>query len=221
MSPVTGRTHQIRVHLQHCDHPILGDERYGEGEVNRQAKKLGLKRLFLHAQSIAFPDDSGNELHFTSPLADDLEYFWIRSLAEKAAFDGPETDHCSSREQVTEFLQQSSASQIIGRPIRAVGSSVYRFKQDESGAFNFEAASAIVGFVVTQVGSASRRSKCRKVPWFCPYVRAASCDRIEHAYGGQKRHLLAASGQQLFYRSLVIARFARPGRPAPPVGPHR
>ena len=60
-SPVTGRTHQIRVHLEHYDHPLLGDERYGEGEENRAAKKLGLKRLFLHAQSIAFPDDSGNE----------------------------------------------------------------------------------------------------------------------------------------------------------------
>ena len=77
-SPVTGRTHQIRVHLEHYDHPILGDERYGEGEENRLAKKLGLHRLFLHAQSIAFPDNSGNELHFTSPLADDLEEFLQR-----------------------------------------------------------------------------------------------------------------------------------------------
>ncbi|MGI9272957.1 MAG: RluA family pseudouridine synthase [Woeseiaceae bacterium] len=74
-SPVTGRTHQIRVHLEHYDHPLLGDERYGEGAENRAAKKLGLKRLFLHAQSIAFPDGSGNDLHFTSPLADDLEQF--------------------------------------------------------------------------------------------------------------------------------------------------
>ena len=74
-SPVTGRTHQIRVHLEHYDHPLLGDERYGEGDANKAAKKLGLKRLFLHAQSIAFPDHSGNEAHFTSPLADDLEQF--------------------------------------------------------------------------------------------------------------------------------------------------
>jgi 23S rRNA pseudouridine955/2504/2580 synthase len=74
-SPLTGRTHQIRVHLEHYDHPLLGDERYGEGDENRAARKLGLKRLFLHAQSIAFPDSSGNESHFTSPLADDLERF--------------------------------------------------------------------------------------------------------------------------------------------------
>ena len=74
-SPQTGRTHQIRVHLAALEHPILGDDRYGDEEQNRLAKKHGLKRLFLHAQSIAFPDDSGNELHFTAPLADDLQRF--------------------------------------------------------------------------------------------------------------------------------------------------
>ena len=77
-APLTGRTHQIRVHLEHMDHPLAGDERYGDSEANRAAKKLGLKRLFLHAQSIAFPDEHGNELHFTSPLADDLERFLQR-----------------------------------------------------------------------------------------------------------------------------------------------
>ena len=74
-APVTGRTHQIRVHLAHAGHPIVGDERYGDEDANREARKLGLKRLFLHAQSIAFIDDRGNDLHFTAPLADDLEQF--------------------------------------------------------------------------------------------------------------------------------------------------
>jgi 23S rRNA pseudouridine955/2504/2580 synthase len=74
-APQTGRTHQIRVHLQALEFPILGDERYGDEDENRKAKKFGLKRLFLHAQSIAFPDDSGNEHHFTTPLSDDLERF--------------------------------------------------------------------------------------------------------------------------------------------------
>lgn len=81
-APTTGRTHQIRVHLQHAGHPIVGDYRYGDEEVNRQAKQLGLKRLFLHAQSIAFADDSGNELHFTAPLADDLEEFLAAGVIE-------------------------------------------------------------------------------------------------------------------------------------------
>jgi 23S rRNA pseudouridine955/2504/2580 synthase len=78
--PETGRTHQIRVHLQHAGFPIVGDERYGDAEVNRRAAGLGLARLFLHAQSIAFPDGSGNELHFTAPLADELERF-LRAIA--------------------------------------------------------------------------------------------------------------------------------------------
>ena len=74
-APQTGRTHQIRVHLQALEFPILGDDRYGDPEQNKLAKKFGLKRLFLHAQSIAFADNSGNDLHFTAPLADDLERF--------------------------------------------------------------------------------------------------------------------------------------------------
>ncbi len=74
-APVTGRTHQIRVHLDHLGFPILGDERYGDDEANAKAKRHGLRRLFLHAQSIAFPDSSGNEHHFTAPLADDLDAF--------------------------------------------------------------------------------------------------------------------------------------------------
>jgi 23S rRNA pseudouridine955/2504/2580 synthase len=73
--PLSGRTHQIRVHAQFQGHPLVVDDRYGEAEANNAAKAAGLKRLFLHAQSIAFPDDSGNDLHFTAPLADDLQAF--------------------------------------------------------------------------------------------------------------------------------------------------
>ncbi len=78
--PLTGRTHQIRVHAQTMGHPLVIDERYGDKVANRQAGKMGLKRLFLHAQSIAFPDKSGNELHFTAPLADDLDHFLSHGL---------------------------------------------------------------------------------------------------------------------------------------------
>jgi 23S rRNA pseudouridine955/2504/2580 synthase len=81
-SPLTGRTHQIRVHLLDVGFPLLGDERYGDAAENARARKFGLKRLFLHAQSIAFPDDSGNELHFTSPLADDLEAFLAKGIVK-------------------------------------------------------------------------------------------------------------------------------------------
>ncbi len=75
---LTGRTHQIRVHALKMGHPLAGDERYGNEEDNAAAAKLGLNRLFLHAQSIAFADTSGNEQNFTAPLAEELEAFLER-----------------------------------------------------------------------------------------------------------------------------------------------
>lgn len=45
----TGRTHQIRVHLAHAGHPIAGDDKYGDFELNRLLQRHGLKRMFLHA----------------------------------------------------------------------------------------------------------------------------------------------------------------------------
>src|ERR1700723_799772 len=50
----TGRTHQIRVHAAYAEHPLLGDDKYGDRERNAELKGAGLKRIFLHAQSIAF-----------------------------------------------------------------------------------------------------------------------------------------------------------------------
>jgi 23S rRNA pseudouridine955/2504/2580 synthase len=78
--PLTGRTHQIRVHAQSVGFPLAGDERYGDADANARLKRLGLGRLFLHAQSIAFPDGKGNEMHFTAPLAPDLDRFLVAGL---------------------------------------------------------------------------------------------------------------------------------------------
>ncbi len=50
----TGRTHQIRVHAAHAGHPVAGDDKYGDREFNTEMEGLGLKRLFLHAQSLSF-----------------------------------------------------------------------------------------------------------------------------------------------------------------------
>lgn len=70
----TGRTHQIRVHAKHQGHPIAGDDRYGEVEFNKLARKLGLKRMFLHARSVEFTLPSLNQ-HITvvAPLDSELE----------------------------------------------------------------------------------------------------------------------------------------------------
>jgi 23S rRNA pseudouridine955/2504/2580 synthase len=50
----TGRTHQIRVHAAHAGHPVAGDDKYGDRDFNTEMEGLGLKRLFLHAQSLTF-----------------------------------------------------------------------------------------------------------------------------------------------------------------------
>ena len=73
---LTGRTHQIRVHLQHLGHPVLGDDKYGDFELNKRLRREGLKRMFLHARSLAFVHPAtGEGLRLESPLPPDLEAF--------------------------------------------------------------------------------------------------------------------------------------------------
>ncbi|MBI5918267.1 MAG: RluA family pseudouridine synthase [Nitrosomonadales bacterium] len=72
----TGRTHQIRVHLSHLGFPIAGDDKYGDFARNKELAKRGLKRMFLHAHSIAFNHPlSGEPLTIVAPLAKELAVF--------------------------------------------------------------------------------------------------------------------------------------------------
>lgn len=74
--PVTGRTHQIRVHAKSLGHPLAGDERYGEEEANRWFRRRGLKRLFLHSASLTFHHpETGRVLRIDAPLEPDLADF--------------------------------------------------------------------------------------------------------------------------------------------------
>lgn len=76
----TGRTHQIRVHAAHIGHPIAMDEKYGDASFNAEMKAKGLRRLFLHARSVAFKaQDSDDLITVTAPLEDELENL-LRSL---------------------------------------------------------------------------------------------------------------------------------------------
>jgi 23S rRNA pseudouridine955/2504/2580 synthase len=69
----TGRTHQIRVHASFAGHPLLGDDKYGDRERNGDLKAHGLKRTFLHAQSLAFEwPGSGVPFHVSAPLPEEL-----------------------------------------------------------------------------------------------------------------------------------------------------
>ena len=70
---LTGRMHQIRVQLAQIDHTVLGDDRYGDFALNREYKKLGLKRLFLHAARLEFMLDlNGHKYRLEAPLPDEL-----------------------------------------------------------------------------------------------------------------------------------------------------
>lgn len=62
LSPLTGRTHQLRVHMKALGHVILGDDFYAEGDALRAAD-----RLLLHAQEVSFRHPNGQDVAFTSP----------------------------------------------------------------------------------------------------------------------------------------------------------
>ena len=81
----TGRTHQIRVHLAHIGHPVVGDASYGGGRDNtvrdaamkREIRSLG--RHFLHSAHLAFAHPrTGHRLEFSSPLPPELRHFLAR-----------------------------------------------------------------------------------------------------------------------------------------------
>ncbi|GLX76755.1 ribosomal large subunit pseudouridine synthase C [Thalassotalea insulae] len=82
--PVTGRTHQIRVHCQCKGHPIAGDNKYGHPEFDGEMKSLGLKRLFLHAASIEFTHPTTEQrLKVEAPLEASLEKLLKQLVKEK------------------------------------------------------------------------------------------------------------------------------------------
>jgi 23S rRNA pseudouridine955/2504/2580 synthase len=70
----TGRTHQIRAHARHIGHPVAGDDKYGEPDVNRRLRdQAGLRRLFLHAASLEFALDAGKTPYvLNAPLPAEL-----------------------------------------------------------------------------------------------------------------------------------------------------
>jgi len=70
----TGRTHQIRVHAAHIGHPLAGDPKYGDKEMNKRFKDMGLQRMFLHAAHMSFELDD-RSYSFSTPLPDDLKDF--------------------------------------------------------------------------------------------------------------------------------------------------
>jgi len=72
----TGRTHQIRVHLASSGHPIVGDDKYGDFELNKTLARQGLKRMFLHAWRLQFDHPAtGERIALQAPLPPELQKF--------------------------------------------------------------------------------------------------------------------------------------------------
>jgi 23S rRNA pseudouridine955/2504/2580 synthase len=73
---LTGRTHQIRVHLAHAGHPVLGDGKYGDFELNHRLEKRGVRRLFLHASRLAFAHPVAKQMiELEAPLPAEMKKF--------------------------------------------------------------------------------------------------------------------------------------------------
>ena len=84
-SPVTGRTHQIRVHTLHGGHPIAFDDRYGDRDFDRQLASTGLARLFLHAAALTFTHpNTGEVLRMEAPLDNALKHCLAQLRQKKA-----------------------------------------------------------------------------------------------------------------------------------------
>jgi 23S rRNA pseudouridine955/2504/2580 synthase len=83
---LTGRTHQARVHAAHLGHPIAGDDKYGDREFNRRLRRLGLKRLFLHAQRLRFTHPGRDrKMDVEAPLPAELSSVLERLTHDNAA----------------------------------------------------------------------------------------------------------------------------------------
>ena len=80
-SPITGRTHQIRVHAKHAGHSIAGDSKYGDEEFTREIRELGGKRLFLHAYMLTVPMPDGTEMKFQAPV----DEMWAKTVERLSA----------------------------------------------------------------------------------------------------------------------------------------
>ena len=94
----TGRTHQIRVHLHHAGHSLVGDIMYGlppeiwlsyweNGPSERVLQAAGAPRQALHAAKICFEHPNGESLAITSPIPEDMRRIW-GDLPEQARHHG-------------------------------------------------------------------------------------------------------------------------------------
>ncbi|MEQ8586700.1 MAG: RluA family pseudouridine synthase [Thalassobaculaceae bacterium] len=88
--PVTGRTHQLRVHMEAIGTPILGDGKYGGAEAFLQGEGVS-RKLHLHARAIRIPDEDGVPVEVIAPLQDHMirsfEFFGLEPELDGSPFE--------------------------------------------------------------------------------------------------------------------------------------
>jgi 23S rRNA pseudouridine955/2504/2580 synthase len=88
LMPLSGRTHQLRVHMQHIGTPIAGDKFYG-GEIPSELMDLGMaKRLHLHARRLMIPHPRRGVIDVVAPLPSDMQKSW-RAFSFSSDIDDP------------------------------------------------------------------------------------------------------------------------------------
>jgi 23S rRNA pseudouridine955/2504/2580 synthase len=121
----TGRTHQIRVHASFAGHPLLGDDKYGDHDLNAEMKQHGLRRTFLHAQQVAFEwPGSGVPFHVSAPLPGELS----------AVIDAITPIKRSSKRAAPKAVSASDAAKSGGTGVGAPRSGAPRSSAPRSGA---------------------------------------------------------------------------------------
>lgn len=104
----TGRTHQIRVHMEYAKHPLVGDPLYVSGAPKDASANLGLDRQFLHSFQIAFTHPAtGEDLHFADALPEDLQMALDRLSSRSMG-------RTMAGEEVFELLEKSRSSRSEG-----------------------------------------------------------------------------------------------------------
>ena len=104
----TGRTHQIRVHMEYTHHPLVGEPVYDARAPKHQLAQLGLKRQFLHSFRIGFTHPiSGEELTFADNLPEDLQEA-LDSLADRSR------GRTQFGEEMFALLAESPVPSVIG-----------------------------------------------------------------------------------------------------------
>jgi 23S rRNA pseudouridine955/2504/2580 synthase len=88
MVPVTGRTHQLRVHMSGIGCPILGDGKYGGQDAFLQGEGVS-RKLHLHARAIRLPGPKGRPIEVVAPLTDHMKRSWSFFELEEAAASDP------------------------------------------------------------------------------------------------------------------------------------